>query len=91
LLADIFENFCENCVMSASILRIITPCLWDAMLKHTHMKFELLTDIDMIIFIEYGIRVTSVNVQTDTRRLIISTCVHTSESSYLMYYVCIIL
>jgi len=25
---------------------------WDAMLKHTRVNFELLTDIDMVLFIE---------------------------------------
>ncbi|KYN38131.1 hypothetical protein ALC56_07531 [Trachymyrmex septentrionalis] len=29
---------------------------WDAMLKHTRVKFELLTDINMIMFIERNIR-----------------------------------
>ena len=40
-----------------SIPRIIihSDFTWDAMLKHTHVNFELLTDIDVILFIEHGI------------------------------------
>ena len=40
------------------ILRIITlqSFMWDAMLKHTRINFELLTDIDIVLFIERGIR-----------------------------------
>jgi len=29
---------------------------WDAMLKHTHIRLELLTDINTVTFIERGIR-----------------------------------
>ena len=29
---------------------------WDAMLKHTGVRFELFTDIDMLMFVERGIR-----------------------------------
>jgi len=29
---------------------------WDAMLKHTRINFELLIDIDMVMFVERGIR-----------------------------------
>jgi len=40
-----------------SIPRITAHCLvsWDAMLKYTRVKFELLTDIDTIMFIKRGI------------------------------------
>jgi len=56
------------------------------MLKHTHVRFELLTDIDMAMFIERGIyAAVSVNVP-DMYRLITNTCVHSKPSSYLMYY-----
>ncbi|KYM84011.1 hypothetical protein ALC53_05630, partial [Atta colombica] len=47
LLADIFENFRNSCVPDFT---------WDAMLKHMRVKFELLTDIDMIVFIQRSIR-----------------------------------
>ncbi|KYN39997.1 hypothetical protein ALC56_05605, partial [Trachymyrmex septentrionalis] len=60
LLADIFENFRENCVASYGLdpahYYILPGFTWDAMLKHTRVKFELFTDIDMIMFIERGTR-----------------------------------
>ncbi|KYN50748.1 hypothetical protein ALC56_10211, partial [Trachymyrmex septentrionalis] len=60
LLADIFENFRESCVASYGLdpahYYILPGFTWDAMLKHTRVKFELLTDIDTIMFIERGIR-----------------------------------
>src|SRR5215469_14515027 len=41
-----------------SIQRIIIlyQVLRDAMLKHTRINFELLIDVDMVLFIERGIR-----------------------------------
>ncbi|XP_071650755.1 uncharacterized protein [Temnothorax longispinosus] len=60
LLADIFENFCDSCVASYGLdpahYYTLPGFTWDAMLKHTHINFELLTDIDMVMFIERGIR-----------------------------------
>ena len=44
LLADVFENF------SAPELA------WQATLKKTEVKLELLTDIDMLLMVEKGIR-----------------------------------
>jgi len=58
LLADIFENFRDSCVASYGLdpayYYTLPDFTWDAMLKHTRINFELLTDIDM--FIERGIR-----------------------------------
>ncbi|KAG5339771.1 SETMR methyltransferase, partial [Acromyrmex heyeri] len=52
LLADIFENFRDSCITSYGLDRSYYYALSNAMLKHTHVNFELLTDVDMVLFIE---------------------------------------
>ena len=60
LLADVFENFRKTCLNYYKL----DPChyfsspglSWDAMLKMTNIKLELMTDIDMFQFIEKGMR-----------------------------------
>ena len=60
LLADVFENFRRTCLEYYKLY----PChyytspglSWDAMLKMTDIKLELMTDIDMFQFIEKGLR-----------------------------------
>ncbi|XP_025160303.1 uncharacterized protein LOC112589825 [Harpegnathos saltator] len=60
LLANIFENFRNSCIKSYGLdpayYYTLPGFTWDAMLKHTDVNFELLTDIDMVMFIERGIR-----------------------------------
>lgn len=60
LLADVFENFREQCLKAYGFdpaHYYTTPGFsWDAMLKYTGIKLKLLTDIDMVLFIERGIR-----------------------------------
>ncbi|XP_053997335.1 uncharacterized protein LOC128886433 [Hylaeus anthracinus] len=55
-----FENFRESCITSYGLdpayYYTLPGFTWDAMLKHTKFNFELLTDIDMVLFIERGIR-----------------------------------
>ena len=60
LLVDVFENFRNTCLEYYKL----DPChyftspglSWDAMLKMTDIKLELMTDIDMFQFIEKGLR-----------------------------------
>ena len=60
LLADVFKNFRKTCLQYYKL----DPChyftspglSWDAMLKMTDIKLELMVDIDMFQFIEKGMR-----------------------------------
>jgi len=36
--------------------RILLDFMWEMMLKHIRINFELLTDVDMVLFIERDIR-----------------------------------
>ena len=60
LLADAFENFRKTCLTYCGLdpLHYVTsPGLaWDAMLKMTKINLDLITDIDMQLFIEKGMR-----------------------------------
>ena len=52
LLAHVFENFRKTCLHYFT-----SPGLsWDAMLKMTNIKLELMSDIDMFQFVEKGLR-----------------------------------
>ena len=60
LLTNVLENFRRTCMQ----YYILDPChyftspglSWDAMLKMTNIKLELMTDIDMFQFTEKGMR-----------------------------------
>lgn len=60
LLTDIFENFRNVCMKNYNLdpaWYYTAPGLsWDAMLKKTKVRLELLTDYDMLLFVENGIR-----------------------------------
>ena len=60
LLANVFENFRKMCVkiyFLDSVKFIFAPQLaWQAALKKTEIKLELLTDIDMLLMVEKEIR-----------------------------------
>ena len=60
LLADVFENFRDVCIKNYKLdpahYYTALGLAWDAALKATEVKLELLSDIDMLLMVEKGIR-----------------------------------
>ena len=60
LLADVFENFRDKCIeiyeLDPAHFLSAPGLTWKACLKKTKVKLELLTDIDMLLMVEEGIR-----------------------------------
>lgn len=92
LLADIFENFRNVCYKHYGL----DPCwyytapglAWDAMLKSTSVELELITDPDMYLFIEKGIRggiVQSVKKYAKANNKYLPKYDTSKPSNYIMY------
>ena len=60
LLADVFEKFRNKCIeiyeLDPAHFLSAPGLAWQACLKKTKVKLELLTDIDMLLMVEKGIR-----------------------------------
>ena len=60
LLADVFENFRNKCLevyeLDPAHFLSLSGLAWQACLKKTNVKLELLTDYDMLLMVEEGIR-----------------------------------
>ena len=60
LLADVFENFRDMCIKEYELdpahFLSLTGLVFQARLKKTNIKLELLTDYDMLLMVEEGIR-----------------------------------
>lgn len=93
LLADIFENFRDVCIAAYGLdpaYYYTTPGLsWDAMLKMTGVELELLTEIDMLLFFERGIRggiSQCCNRYAKANNKYISSNKSKSPQTFLMYF-----
>ena len=60
LLADVFENFRNKCIeiyeLDPGYFLSALGLAWQACLKKTEVRLELLTDVDMLLMVEKGIR-----------------------------------
>ena len=92
LLADVFENFRKTCLQYYKL----DPChyftspglSWDAMLKMTGIKRELMTDVDMLQFIEKGLRgfISYIaNRQGEANNMYVSGYNPEKPNTYVMY------
>ena len=92
LLADVFENFRKTCLQYYKL----DPChyftspglSWDAMLKMTDIKLELMVDIDMFQFIEKGMRGGTsyiANRYGEANNKYMKTYNEKAPSKYIMY------
>ncbi|XP_050498751.1 uncharacterized protein LOC126884985 [Diabrotica virgifera virgifera] len=92
LLADVFEQFRQKCRdtyhLDPAWYYTIPGYTWDCMLRYTKCRLELLKDVDMILFIEKGIRggisVCS-NRFSEANNKYMSTYDPTQPSKYIMY------
>ena len=92
LLADIFENFrqsfLKNYELDPAHFVSLPGLAWQACLKKTNVELELLTDYDMLLMIEEGIRggiCHAVNRYAHANNHYMKDYDKTKESSYIQY------
>ena len=92
LLADIFENFRQSCLENYELDPVhfvsLPGLAWQACLKKTNVELELLTDYDMLLMIEEGIRggiCHAVNRYAHANNHYMKDYDKTKESSYIQY------
>ena len=92
LLADVFENFRNMCIkvyeLDPAHFVSLPGLAWQACLKKTNVKLELLTDYDMLLMVEEGIRggiCHSIHRYTKANNKYMNNYDKNKESSYIRY------
>ena len=92
LLADVFENFRNKCIEIYELdpAYFLSPpgLAWEACLKKTGVKLELLIDIDMLLMVQNGIRggiCQVIHRYVKANNKYMKNYDKNIESSYLMY------
>ncbi|GIY36505.1 hypothetical protein CEXT_572921, partial [Caerostris extrusa] len=92
ILSDIFENFRDVCLKTYKLdpaWYFTAPGLsWNAMLKKTQVKLDLIHDIDMVLMIEKGVRggiSQCCNRYSKANNKYMKEYDKNKESNYLMY------
>ena len=95
LLADVFQNFRETCLTYYGLdpcHYITSPGLaWDVMLKMTKINLDLISDIEMQLFIEKGMRggisyIAHRYAKANNKYMRKENYNEKEESSYIMYF-----
>ena len=92
LLADVFENFRDKCIeiyeLDPAHFLSAPGLAWQACLKKTKVELELLTDIDMLLMVEKGIRgriCQAIHRYAKANNKYMNNYDKSIESSYLMF------
>ena len=88
LLADVFEKFIKTCLeyykLDSCHYFSAPGLIWDGMLKMTRVKLELISDIDMNLFIGKGIRGGISYIWKGNSK--INGCQSSKENKYIIYW-----
>ena len=92
LLADVFENFRNMCIkvyeLDPAHVLSLSGLAWQACFKKTNVKLELLTDYDMLLMVEEGIRggiCHSIHRYAKANNKYMNNYDENKESSYIQY------
>ena len=92
LFADVFENFRDKCIeiyeLDPAHFFSALGLAWQAFLKKTKVNLELLTDIDMLLMVEKGIRggiCQAIHMHAKVNNKYMKNYNKDIISSYLMY------